>query len=235
MPKAEMMEAPAKKADSKQPLGVRAYEKIHERIITLDYKPGQSLEEKQLMRQLDLGRTPIREALMRLVGERVLESTPGKGFMVRQITLQNTKAVFEMMKILETGAATLAVRQDTAPFLPEMEKAAQAVETAAASMNILRLVQANHDFHLYFARCARNEYLSRWINEIRNEAKRLSYLSYTSEVDPAKSLKIHYGTVIREHEKIIACLRERNETKLRETILTHIQAFQKRIIIYMSS
>jgi TRAP-type C4-dicarboxylate transport system substrate-binding protein/DNA-binding transcriptional regulator YhcF (GntR family) len=163
-----------KKTNGKQPLGIKAYEKIHEKIITLEYKPGQSLEEKQLMRHLGLGRTPIREALMRLVGERVLESQPGKGFMVRQITLQNTRAVFEMMKILETGAAELAICQDTDAFIPEMERAAQEVKAAVDTMNILRLVQANHDFHLNFARCARNEYLIRWINETRNEAKRLS-------------------------------------------------------------
>jgi DNA-binding GntR family transcriptional regulator len=224
-----------KKTNGKQPLGIKAYEKIHEKIITLEYKPGQSLEEKQLMRHLGLGRTPIREALMRLVGERVLESQPGKGFMVRQITLQNTRAVFEMMKILETGAAELAICQDTDAFIPEMERAAQEVKAAVDTMNILRLVQANHDFHLNFARCARNEYLIRWINETRNEAKRLSYLSYTSEIDPAKSLKTHYDAVIGEHEAIIRYLRARDESHLKATILAHIQAFQKRIIIYMSA
>jgi DNA-binding GntR family transcriptional regulator len=229
-----MNSAPENKV-TKQPLGITAYEKIRRKIITLNFKPGEKLEEKQLMHHLKLGRTPIREALLRLVGERLLDSQHGKGFMVRPITLQNTKAVFEMMKILETGAADLAVRQDTTVFLPKIEKAGEDVKKAVKTMNTLRLVQANHNFHLYFAQCAHNEYILRWIDEIRNEAKRLSYLSFTNEIDSGKSLKTHFKAVIQEHDKIITCLKERNEEELKKTILVHIRAFQQRIIAYMSS
>jgi len=187
------------------------------------------------MSHLSLGRTPVREALLRLMGEKIVESQPGKGFMVPSITLQNTKATFEMMKILETGAANLAVRQDATPFLPEIEKASKDVKAAIETMDVLRLVKSNHEFHLHFAQCSHNEYLVRSINEIRSEAKRLSYLSYSNEIDPRESLRAHYDSVIQEHEEIIIHLKERDESKLKETILEHIQAFQRRIILYMSS
>jgi len=223
------------KTNNKKPLGITAYEKIYQKIITLEYKPGQNLEEKQVMSHLSLGRTPVREALLRLMGEKIVESQPGKGFMVPPITLQNTKATFEMMKILETGAANLAVRQDATPFLPEIEKASKDVKAAIETMDVLRLVKANHEFHLHFAQCSHNEYLVRSINEIRSEAKRLSYLSYSNEIDPRESLRAHYDSVIQEHEEIIIHLKERDESKLKETILEHIQAFQRRIILYMSS
>ncbi|MGD9183016.1 MAG: GntR family transcriptional regulator, partial [Desulfobacterales bacterium] len=62
---------------------------------------------------MGIGRTPIREALLRLVGEKIVESHPQKGVIVRPITLQNTKAVFEGMKILELGVVSLAIRQDS--------------------------------------------------------------------------------------------------------------------------
>jgi len=229
------MNLTSEKTAIKQPLGITAYEKIRRKIITLNLKPGEKLEEKQLMRHLKLGRTPIREALLRLVGERLLDSQHGKGFMVRQITLQNTKAVFEMMKILETGAAGLAVRQDTTALLPKIEEAGEEVKKAVKTMDTLGLVHANHDFHLYFAQCAHNEYILRWVDETRNEAKRLSYLSFTNEIDSGKSLKTHFKAVTQEHDKIIACLKERNEDELKKTILVHIKAFQQRIIAYMSS
>ena len=77
-----------RKTNLKKPLGITAYEKIYERIIALEYKPGQNLEEKQVMSHLNLGRTPIREALLRLAGENIVESQPGKGFMVPSITLK---------------------------------------------------------------------------------------------------------------------------------------------------
>ncbi len=63
----------------------------------------------------------------------------------------------------------------------------------------------------------------------------LSYLSHSSEIDPIESLNAHYDSVIHEHEKIIAYLKERNESKLERTILEYIEMFQKRIILYISS
>ncbi len=212
-----------------------AYEKIYEKIITLEYKPGQNLEVNQVMDHVDLGRTPVRDALLRLVGEKIVESQPGKGFMVPSITLQNTKATFEMMKILENGASELAVRQDATPFLAKLEKANEDIKAAIDAMDVLSLVKSNHEFHLNFAQCSYNEYLVRWINEIRSEAKRLSYLSYSHEIDSSKSLKAHYDSIIQEHEDIITYLKERNESKLKRTILEHIETFQRRIILYMSS
>ena len=224
-----------RKTNNKRPLAIMAYEKIYQKIITLEYKPGQNLEVNQVMSHVGLGRTPVREALLRLVGEKIVESQPGKGFMVPSITLQNTKATFEMMKILETGASALAVRQDATPFLPKLEKANEDVKAAINAMDVLSLVKSNHEFHLNFAQCSYNEYLVRWINEIRSEAKRLSYLSYSHEIDSSKSLKAHYDSIIQEHEDIITYLKEKDESKLKRTILEHIETFQRRIILYMSS
>ena len=223
------------KTNNKKLLGITAYEKIYQKIVTLEYEPGQNLEVNQVMNHVGLGRTPVREALLRLMGEKIVESQPGKGFMVPSITLQNTKATFEMMKILETGAANLAVRQDATPFLPNLKKASEDVKAAIKTMDVPRIVKANHEFHLHFAQCSHNEYLVRWINEIRSEAKRLSYLSYSNEIDPSKSLRAHYDSVIQEHKEIITYLKERNESKLKRTIIEHIESFQRRIIIYMSS
>jgi len=227
------MKAEARNAETKLPLGVAAYEKIYQKIVSLDFEPGQRLEEKQLIEQLGMGRTPIREALLRLVGNNMVELQPGRGYIVRPITLQNIKATFEMMKILETGVVSLAVRQNVTPLLIKMEKASAAVKSAIQDNNPLRLVEANHKFHRYYAQCSHNEYLIRGINQIRSEAKRLSYLSYVNEVDPVISLSDHYKSVIREHDLIITCLRDKNEDLLKKTVLEHISAFQRRIIFFI--
>jgi len=229
------MKAEARNTETRQPLGVAAYKKIYKKIVSLDFEPGQRLEEKQLIEQLGMGRTPIREALLRLLGNNMVESQPGRGYIVRPITLQNIKALFEMMKILETGVVSLAVRQNITPFLTKMEKASADVKSAIIDGNTFSLVEANHDFHQYYAQCSRNEYLVRGINQIRNEAKRLSYLSYVYEIDSEVSLSDHFDSVTHEHDKIIALLRDKNEKGLKETVLEHIKAFQMRIILYMGS
>jgi DNA-binding GntR family transcriptional regulator len=229
------MKANATNTGARQSLAATAYEKVYQNIITLGFEPGQRLEEKQLIEHLGMGRTPIREALLRLVGENMVEALPGRGYIVRPLTLQNIKATFEMMKILEIGVVGLAVRQNIDPYLLKMETAGAAVKSAIKTFNLLDLVEANHDFHQYYARCSGNEYLVRGINQIRSEAKRLSYLSYANEVGTGISLTSHYDSVIQEHAQIITCLRDKNEELLKKTILDHIKAFQKRIILFISS
>ena len=221
--------------NNKKPLGATAYEIIYRKIISLDYEPGQRLEENQLVKQLGIGRTPIREALLNLSADMMVESQPNKGFVVSPITLQKTKAAFTALKILELGIATLAVQQDVTHYLSQMEIANQAVKDAIVQMDILRLVEANSTFHNYFARCSNNEYLIQGLHKVRCETNRLAYLSYGNEIDPCKSLHDHYESVVREHNDTITYIKERDETGLKETICQHIKTFQKRIIHYMAS
>ncbi len=184
------------------------------------------------MKHLGLGRTPVREALLRLSAELMVESHPNKGFVVRQITIQNTRAVFEALKIFELGVADLAVRQDATPFLSRMMEANETIKVLEAKGDILGLVEANHDFHMNYARCFRNEYLVRGIYEVRCEANRLAYLSYGSDIKMSSSLHEHYTSVIRQHEDIMEIIKMRDEVRLKQVICEHIRIFQQRIINY---
>lgn len=221
--------------ETRQPLGVAAYEQICRKIITLAYKPGAVLDEKQLMADLEFGRTPIREAILRLAGEGWIETQPNRGAMVPPITIQGTKAVFEAMRILELGVAGLAVNQNINEQLAAMRAASHLVKKTITSNDILLLVDANHLFHLAYAECAKNEFLVRACLEVRNQAKRLAYLSYANDLGMNRSLQKHYETVVSEHETIITCLLNKDEAHLKEIIIQHINAFQGRILAYMSS
>lgn len=217
----------------KQPLGSLAYERICRKIITLHYEPGRFLDEKQLMTDLRLGRTPIREALLRLSCEGWIELRPNRGAVVPPITLQGTRAMFEAMKILETGIAVLAIQQNPALQMRSLASANDRVRTAVAAEDIPGLVEANHQFHFHLAQCARNAYLIRAMTEISNMAKRLAYLSYANDLELDRPLQAHYESVVTEHETIIHCLEDKNESLLKKTIVRHIQTFQQRIVAYM--
>jgi len=219
----------------KQPMAVTAYEAIIRKIICLEYLPNQHLEENLLVEELGIGRTPIREALVRLQGEKMVESHPNKGVIVKPITLQNTKAIFESMHIFEFGVVDMAMNKDCSTFIKNMEKANKAVKKAILSNKIFKLVEANHEFHLNFAQCSQNEFLIRAVNDVRKEAKRLSYLSYNNAIDPERPLKIHYKSVIQEHDKIIDSLLNKDKKQLKQLLKEHIETFRQRIIIFMTS
>jgi GntR family transcriptional regulator, rspAB operon transcriptional repressor len=224
-----------KKQLSKQPLAARAYETLVKKIICLEYQPSQHLEESQLVDDLGIGRTPIREALVRLHGEKMVESHPKRGVIVRPITLQNTKAMFESMKLIELGIVDIAVDRDCTVFLEKMKIANQAAQKAVMANDVFGLVEANHEFHMNFARCSQNEFLIRAVKDIRTEAKRLSYLSYDNVIDPDRPLEIHYESVVGEHDQIIDGLSDRDAHRVKQLMTEHILTFRERIIVFMTS
>jgi len=221
--------------DTKQPLAVTAYQLIYRNIMTLKFEPGQRLEEKQLVEQLGIGRTPIREALMHLSADFMVESQHNKGFIVRPITLQNTKASFAALKILELGVAELAVRQDPGDLVDDMSATNEEVKRAIRNDDVLAMVEANSEFHSAFARTSRNDYIIQSLHKVRCETNRLAYLSFNNEVDPLRSLPEHYESVIKHHDTIIKFIQHREEEPLKRTLIEHIQAFQNRILLFMAS
>lgn len=228
-PKAKIQKTP------KQPLAMAAYETILKRIICLEYQPSQHLEENQLVEDLGIGRTPIREALVRLHGEKMVESHPNRGVIVRPITLQNTKAMFESMTIFEFGVAEIAMTKNCNSSIRQMEAANQEILAATASNDLFEMVEANHRFHMNFAGCSQNEFLVRAIHDVRSEAKRLSYLSYNTVIGPEKNLETYYTKVVEEHDKIIAALQGQDAQGLKHLLTAHIMTFRERIIRFMIS
>ncbi|MBU2513924.1 GntR family transcriptional regulator [bacterium] len=219
---------------SKSPLTETAYEKIYNKIVTLEYAPGQQLEEKQLMKELKIGRTPIRETLLKLAGEMMLESHHNKGFIVRPILLQNTKAVFEALRILEHGVADLAIRHNVSSYLDVMEESNEELKASIPSQNTMKLVETNNRFHINFSLCSHNEYLVRSLKMVRCEARRLAYLSFSNEISPGNSLQNHYLEVANQHDTIVKAIRDRDAALIKGTLDKHIQDFQQRIVAYMT-
>ncbi|MCM2286628.1 MAG: GntR family transcriptional regulator [Desulfobacula sp.] len=218
----------------RQPLAVTAYETIVRKIICLEYQPSQYLEENQLVEELGIGRTPVREALVRLQSENMIESQPNKGVIVKPITLQNTKAMFESMHIFEFGVVDVALVKDCTNFIKRMRLSNEAVKNAVLSNDVFGLVEANHEFHMNFARCSQNEFLVRAVHDVRKEAKRLSYLSYNNIIDPQRPLELHYQSVVQEHDRIIESLILKDEVGLKQLLQEHIETFRQRIITFMT-
>ena len=212
-----------------------AYTQMARRIVFMDYAPGQRLEEKQLMYDLQLGRTPIREALVRLSADMMVESRPKSGYFVRPITLQSIRSVFEALYLLEGGLAELAIKNECSRIIERMQLANARMKEQVQKNNIRELVEANEDFHASLAQCSRNEYLIQAIRRVRTEIKRLAYLSFSQDMDAENTLNAHYQCVLQEHEDMLLALGSRDAKALNQLLTNHIHTFQKRIMRSMIS
>jgi len=96
-------------------LAAYAYAKIRAAIISLEFQPGEALQETALARRLGASRTPVREALRRLQGEGLVDVAPSKGMIVAQVSVQDVENAYFVIEVLEGVSARLAaLRRDAA-------------------------------------------------------------------------------------------------------------------------
>ncbi|WP_353172911.1 GntR family transcriptional regulator [Paracandidimonas soli] len=129
-----------------------AYDQIESLIATLQLKPGQAIVESELVERTGLGRTPIREALMRLVAGGLIEQQPRRGLRVSEIrvaehlTLIDTRRVLE--QLIAAGSArwaSPAQRQAIMKHADAMVAAADAGDIHAYMLADQLLDHVNHD------------------------------------------------------------------------------------------
>ena len=98
-------------------LSDKAYQLIRHKIITLELSPLSAIDEQALMEDLQLGRTPIREALQRLAAEDLVLLAPRRGMFVSDISITDLQKVFELRLMLESFCARLAAKWWRAKFV----------------------------------------------------------------------------------------------------------------------
>ena len=91
----------------------RAYLAIRELIVSLELPPGAVIDERELMRRLGLGRTPVREALRQLAQEQLVEVFPRRGMFVTGVDVRDLARISEVRALLEPEAARLAAERAT--------------------------------------------------------------------------------------------------------------------------
>jgi DNA-binding GntR family transcriptional regulator len=103
-------------SSSGQPLVTHAdhaYDMVRRAILRLDHRPGDVLKESELMKQLGVGRTPLREALQRLASDGLVTVMPHRGTVVSNVSPSDVEALFELRRELDAFVARLAAERAT--------------------------------------------------------------------------------------------------------------------------
>ncbi len=212
---------------------LRVYEEIKRKIITLNLKPGEVLEEKKLAAELGVGRTPVREALLLLKNDNLIESQPNKTAYVREMNLKNIKDLFESLMHIEKLTACLAAQRITPAELKEIEKTEDDLNKALSRRDFWEIESQNQRFHQLVAEASDNEYLISIHKNLRTQAERLSYLAISKEWENGPALDDHLEKIKEDHKAILRCLRTRNPKSMEKLSVQHVKLFQNRIMVYL--
>jgi DNA-binding GntR family transcriptional regulator len=145
---------------------IGAYHQIRQGIVEGLYRPGERIVEKRLADDLQLSRTPIREAIRMLQSEGLVHSLPNRGATVRALTAEGIGDLYEVRGRLEALAGELAAGRATAEQLERLEAAEAGFAAAVRKMDVndieaIRTVfRLNDEFHLVMLESAGNERLT---------------------------------------------------------------------------
>jgi DNA-binding GntR family transcriptional regulator len=149
-----------------------AYAELKRRILTVELAPGTHFREADAVAAVDLGKTPVREALLRLGLERLVEVSARSGYRVAPVTLKGAADVCDLRAVLEGEVALRVASLSTRP-LDELRRVARTGEPA----HLGAWLDAERAFHLALARAAGNDELVRTLHGVLERFERLCHLA----------------------------------------------------------
>ena len=128
------------------------YEQIRHEIITMEIKPGTDLDEKSLVKRFGVSRTPVRETLIRLSAEGLVDIRKNRGATVTPLDLLTLKSIFEAGDLIEKAFTRLACFRRTQKDITRIETALETFSEAIQLRDIPSIVETNSEFHLHTCR-----------------------------------------------------------------------------------
>lgn len=150
----------------KQGLSDIAYAQIKSMILECKLKPGQFVNESQLQETLNLGRTPVREAILRLVGDDLVKIHPRKGIEIASISPKSIHDIFQVRLLIEPAILRANYMNLDKSELVDYRTQFEAYGNCnTLSMEqSLQLSQLDHQFHLYLTASMDNKYATHMMN-----------------------------------------------------------------------
>lgn len=173
-----------------------AYTELRERILHNVMPPGHSMLEEELALQLGMSRTPVREALIRLANDGLVDIVPRRGVRVREVTARDIREINEVLGCLEVQAAErLALRRPGEKEMALLEEAVHAMDVALEAEDMAAWSRADYTFHCLIIDLCGNRHLAETARLFLDKAHRSRLLTLPYRSRPVYSNVNHAAVV----------------------------------------
>jgi DNA-binding GntR family transcriptional regulator len=197
-----------------------AYLRIRDRIVSLDMPPGSVVQEARLREELEIGRTPIREALQRLALENLVKSIPHRGTFVTDVNITDLARITEVRVVLESHAARLAAERITPADRACIQELLAVLEAGGAT-DQRELMRLDQRIHRQIYRAARNSFLENTLERYLNLSLRLWYLVVDQEV--------RLREAVVEHVELLKAVLAGDGSRAEHSMRRHVTGFEREI------
>jgi DNA-binding GntR family transcriptional regulator len=205
--------APVRRRLDQLPLADQVYKILRDAIVDGEYTPGAHLVQEVIAEQLDVSRTPVRDALIRLSHDGLLMATGSRGFMVTEVADGLAADVYQVRQLVEPLAAVLALDQMSESDFQKVEELNHQMRAAHTPTEYYDL---NREFHLALVERCPNAFALQAVHLIWDQpnARRIA----RSQVE-----HLDIPAMITDHELIIDAARRREPELLKQLLSRHMQ------------
>ncbi|WP_046866830.1 GntR family transcriptional regulator [Microvirga massiliensis] len=175
-----------------------AYQEVKRRILDNEYPPGSQILEQDIAAELDLSRTPVREALVRLEQDGLLSIVPRHGARISALSAADMREIYEILIALEPTAVELIARQRlAAEQLQPLVQSCDAMERSleGSKPDLKAWAAADESFHTGVAQLCPNRRLSAMIMTVSDQSHRARLFTLTLRPLPLRSTQEHRAVV----------------------------------------
>jgi DNA-binding GntR family transcriptional regulator len=200
----------------------QAYKIIKEKIVCLQIKPGERLFEADLAKNLKMGRTPVREAILMLENEKLVECNDKMGYIVRKLSREETYDFFALRMVIEDFAIPLIVKGLTNDIIAELERNVQMVKEYAEKNDFPNIIRYETEFHEILYRTTNSKVFIEVISGIVDKFQWLRAIALSAPGGVQQSLD--------EHIKILSAYKTGDISEVKRLTEQHIQDAKNKFI-----
>lgn len=205
------------------------YEELRKQILTLKLKPGSPLDEVSLAAQFGLSRSPVRDALARLISEGLVTILPNRTTLVTPFEIEDFPNYISALDLIQRAVTRLAATQHNDEDLERIRTADAVYLDAVTSGDFQAMSETNKAFHIAIAEAGKNPYFISYYEKLLGEGQRLAHLHFDYIISAA-STTTRLG---RDHDEIIGAIAARNPDEAEKAAHEHTMLFQRRFLAYM--
>ena len=202
-------------------LSERAYRHLRDRLIMLDIRPGDPINDGKLAAELGIGRTPVREALKRLESDHLVVSYPRRGTFATIVDITELADVSELRESLEPLAAKRAAKLATPALRAEIRETAAAIAGMDGDDDPYDLMRYDIKVHRLIYRAAANAHLEDVLIRYDNLATRI----WCMVLEKVPSVSSH----IAEHVELLEAVADGDSERAGKLALEHVTSFEQAI------
>jgi DNA-binding GntR family transcriptional regulator len=205
-----------------KPIRDEVFTSLRNAILSGHFKPGERLVEKDLAEQLDISRTPIREALRKLELEGLVAYEPRKGVVVVGVSSEDALEIYLIRAVLEGLAAKLAANKRSEGELSKLKKLLSEMQECIQKDKINKLTTLHANFHNFIAEVSKSPRLYHMIISLHE------YVKNFAEIPCYLPGRLHRGW--EEHKEIVDAIDDGNDKKAEYAARNHIMQAKESLL-----